>query len=72
MGGGASFAAVQAPTRDGAQRASLGDGSGPWQVERSDPADSGARTLVAVAPMGDGWYVLTRQGTDYRGWTLAP
>jgi hypothetical protein len=72
MGGAAGFAAVDAPTRDGVQRASIGDGAAAWQVERSDPASSGARTLVAVTPLGDGWYVLTRQGTDHRGWLLAP
>jgi hypothetical protein len=70
VGGRDAFASVGSPTTAGVQRAWLGDGEGAWTDHASEPTAKGARTLVAVAPFGDGWYVLTRQGDTYRGWLL--
>lgn len=71
VGGASGFAAIDGPTADGAQRASIGDGEGAWRAAESEPAATGARTLVSVAPFGDGWFVLTRQGSSYRGWRVS-
>lgn len=71
VGGGQAFAAIDAPTPAWAQRASIGDGTEAWRSVESEPTATGARTVVSVAPFGDGWYVLTRQGGSYRGWRLS-
>lgn len=72
VGGPGGFAAIAAPTADGVQRAWVGDGRGEWRSVRSEATAEGARVVVGVAPVADGWYVLTRQGTTYRGWLLRP
>lgn len=71
VGGEQGFGVVDDPTSDGVQRGWIGDGAGDWQDLRSDPTARGARTLVSIAPYGHGWYVLTRQGSAYRGWHLS-
>jgi hypothetical protein len=71
VGGTTGFAAIDAPGSAGVQRGWVGDGRGAWSEVTSEPTAKGARTLVAVAPLGDGWYVLTRQGNAYRGWRLS-
>lgn len=72
VAGPRGFAVIAAPTRDGTLQAWLGEGQGDWRRVRSEAATDGARTLVGAAPVADGWYVLTRQGTMYRGWLLRP
>jgi hypothetical protein len=70
VGGGEGFAAFATPTDTGVQRAWVSDGTHDWELLRSEPA-SGSRSIVGVIG-GNGWYVLTRQGTTYRGWALWP
>ncbi len=71
VGGSRDLAVLGSPDAGGAQRAWVGDGQRTWVEHRSERVDRGARTIVSVAPLADGWYVLTRQGDTYRGWTLA-
>ncbi len=70
--GGTGFVVLQGATQDGQQLAATGDGTDAWQAQRSEPTGSGARSTVGGAVMDDAWFVLTRQGTTYRGWILAP
>jgi hypothetical protein len=70
--GGNGFAALLGATSAGVQRAALGDGSDAWRTLRSEAADAGARTMVGAVALDDGWFVLSRQGTTYRGWALVP
>ncbi|MCC6756086.1 MAG: hypothetical protein IT199_06930 [Solirubrobacterales bacterium] len=72
VGGPDGFAVIAAPSADGVQRAWVGDGQGEWRSVRSEATPEAARVVVGVAPLADGWYVLTRQGTAYRGWLLRP
>ncbi len=72
VGGPDGFAVIAAPTADGVQRAWVGDGQGEWRSVRSEATSEGARVVVGVVPTADGRYVLTRQGTRYRGWLLRP
>jgi len=71
VGGRPGFVAVAAPAVDGTQRAWVGDGSDAWASRRSDAPVEGAHTIVDIAPLDDGWYVLTRAGGTYRGWRLS-
>ena len=73
VGGNEGLVAVGAPTTAGALRAWTWDGSGEWAPWRVDAeAGSGTSAVVGVAPLDDGWFVLTRRGGGLEGWFVQP
>ena len=73
VGGRMGLVAVGAPTNAGAYRAWTWDGSGNWEPWRVDAeAGSGTPAVVGVAPLDDGWFVLTRRGADLHAWIVEP
>ena len=73
VGGQADLAALGSPTGAEMYRAWTWDGSGDWlSVRQAAETGSAAPTVVATAPHGNGWFVLTRRGSALHGWILEP
>ena len=73
FGGRTGLAAMGSPSGAGVYRASTWDGSAAWASWRqAAETGSAAPTVVAIAPHGNGWFVLTRRGSALHGWLLEP
>lgn len=73
MGGAHGLVALGAPTGGDAYRAWTWDGTGDWVTQRVDAEPgSGPPTIVAAAPEGGGWFVLTRRDGALHGWSVTP
>jgi hypothetical protein len=72
VGGQADLVAMGSPTSS-AYRAWTWDGSGDWvSAKQAAETGSAAPTVVAVAPHGSGWFVLTKRGSALHGWIVEP